>query len=66
MSELDAAAVKKFGKILKNMEMKTKTTLYGAPVLILLSGKLATELPKECEGAKLKTYIVGFTGRWAL
>ena len=51
LSELDAAAVKKFGKILKNMEMKTKTTLYGTSVLILLSDKLATELPKECEGA---------------
>lgn len=54
LRELDAAAVKKFGKMLENMGMKTKTTLYGAPVLILLSGKLATELPKECEGAKLE------------
>ena len=64
LRELDAAAVKKFGKMLENMGMKTKTTLYGAPVLILLSGKLATELPKECEGAKLENLHRGIY--WAM
>lgn len=54
MSELDAAAVKKFGKMLENMEIKTKTTLYGAPILILILGKLATKLLKERESAKLE------------
>lgn len=46
------------------MGMKTKTTLYGAPVLVLLSGKLATELPKECEGAKLENLHRGIY--WAM
>ena len=54
MSKLDAAAVKKFGKMFENMEMKIKTTLYGAPILILILGKLATKLPKERESAKLE------------
>ncbi|WP_298099001.1 nitroreductase family protein [uncultured Campylobacter sp.] len=64
MRELDAVAAKKFGKMLENVGMKTKTTLYGAPVVVLLSGKLVTELPKEFDCVKLENLHRGIY--WAM
>lgn len=52
LRDLDAAACKKFGSVLDNMGVKN--TLYGAPVYILFSGKLATELPQGWEFLRLE------------
>ncbi|MDL0089422.1 nitroreductase family protein [Campylobacter gastrosuis] len=50
---LDEAALKRFAPLLENMGMSAKTTLYDAPVYIIISGKLATSVPPECVGATL-------------
>ena len=52
LRELDAAAVKKFGKSLESMGVKN--TLYDAPVYILFSGRLVEELPQGWEFLRLE------------
>ncbi|MDA3054870.1 MULTISPECIES: nitroreductase family protein [unclassified Campylobacter] len=47
LRDLDAAASKKFSKMLESMGMTN--TLYGAPVYVLISGRLADEVPAGFE-----------------
>ena len=47
LNDLDKAACKKFAKMLEGMGMTN--TLYGAPVYILVSGKLVDEVPQGFE-----------------
>ncbi|MBQ6656895.1 MAG: nitroreductase family protein [Ottowia sp.] len=50
LGDLDAAAVRKFGKTLESMGVTN--TLYDAPVYILFSGRLVEELPPGYEFLK--------------